>query len=69
MLATYGVGQGIGTYLAGWVFDAVMSGASGAAALQHWQMFWVFPLAFALVVTAMFIFGFREETPAAQAAA
>jgi hypothetical protein len=61
VLATYGVGQGIGTYLAGEIFNRVVQGSVGAAALPHWQVFWIFPLVFALVVTAMFVIGFRDE--------
>ena len=35
--------------------------------LEQWQMFWMFPLIFALVVTALFMIGFRDEVPARQA--
>jgi nucleoside transporter len=63
VLATYGVGQGLGTLAAGWIFNAIMPGTGGAASLQHWQLFWIFPLMFALVVTALFVVGFREEVP------
>jgi nucleoside transporter len=59
VLATYGVGQGLGTFAAGKIFDRVMT--PGGSALQQWQTFWMFPLAFALVVTLMFVFGFRER--------
>jgi nucleoside transporter len=59
VLATYGVGQGLGTFAAGRIFDRVMT--PGGSALQQWQTFWMFPLAFALVVTVMFVFGFRER--------
>jgi nucleoside transporter len=61
VLATYGVGQGLGTLAAGWIFNAIMPGTGGAASLQQWQLFWIFPLMFALVVTTLFIVGFREE--------
>jgi nucleoside transporter len=59
VLATYGVGQGLGTLAAGAVYESVMSG--GRPVLDQWQTFWIFPLAFALVVMVMFVFGFREE--------
>jgi nucleoside transporter len=62
VLASYGVGQGVGTFLAGEIFTRTVYGSSGAAALPHWQTFWMFPLAFAFVVLVMFIFGFREDT-------
>ena len=33
------------------------------ASLDQWQLFWMFPLIFALVVTALFMIGFRDEVP------
>ena len=63
VLASYGVGQGVGTFLAGEIFTRTVYGTSGAAALPHWQTFWIFPLAFALIVLLMFIVGFREDKP------
>jgi nucleoside transporter len=68
VLATYGVGQGLGTLAAGWVFNAMMSGASGPSALEQWQTFWIMPLVFAVIVTALFVAGFREESPARKTA-
>jgi nucleoside transporter len=62
VLATYGVGQGLGTLGAGWVFNAIMPGASGPPALEEWQTFWIMPLVFAVIVTALFVAGFREES-------
>ena len=64
VLATYGIGQGLGTLAAGWMFTAIMPGASGPSALEQWQTFWIMPLVFAVIVTAMFVAGFREESPA-----
>jgi nucleoside transporter len=61
VLATYGIGQGLGTLAAGWIFNAIMPGTAGAASLNQWQLFWVFPLVFAVIVTALFAFGFRDE--------
>jgi Nucleoside H+ symporter len=69
VLVTYGIGQGLGTVGAGWVFNALMRGASGPSALEQWQTFWIMPLVFALIVTAMFVAGFREDVPARQTAA
>jgi nucleoside transporter len=63
VLATYGVGQGLGTLAAGWIFNAIMPETGGAASLQQWQLFWIFPLAFAVIVTVMFVIGFREDAP------
>lgn len=60
VLVSYGIGQGLGTLAAGWIFAEVMSDPARALLVQ-WQWFWIFPLAFAVVVTAMFVFGFKEE--------
>jgi hypothetical protein len=65
VLATYGIGQGLGTLGAGWIFNSIMPQAGGAASLQRWQLFWIFPLAFAVIVTIMFVIGFREDAPTA----
>ena len=61
VLATYGVGQGLGTVAAGWIFNAIMPGTGGAATLSQWQTFWLLPLAFAVVVTSVFVAGFRDD--------
>ena len=63
VLATYGVGQGLGTLAAGWTFNAIMPQGGSAPSLDQWQLFWTFPLLFALVVTVLFVFGFREDAP------
>jgi formate-dependent nitrite reductase membrane component NrfD len=34
----------------------------GGNTLEQWQNFWTIPLIFALVVTLLFAFGFREKT-------
>jgi nucleoside transporter len=59
VLVSYGVGQGLGTLAAGWIFNTIMG--DGETTLQQWQSFWAIPLIFALVVTVMFTFGFREK--------
>jgi len=61
VLVSYGVGQGLGTLAAGWIFSEVMSSTT-AALLVQWQWFWLFPLVFAIAVTVLFVFGFREKT-------
>ena len=68
VLATYGVGQGLGTLAAGAIFNAIMPGAAGSATLQQWQLFWLFLLAFAVVVTAMFVAGFKDDAQRAKPA-
>lgn len=59
VLVSYGVGQGLGTLAAGFIFNSIMSGNNATAA--QWQIFWFIPLLFALVVTVMFAFGFKEK--------
>ena len=59
VLISYGVGQGLGTLAAGWIFNNVMG--NGGSLLQ-WQHFWIIPLYFAALVTLLFVLGFREET-------
>jgi nucleoside transporter len=61
VLATYGVGQGLGTLAAGAIFNAIMPAAGGGASLAQWQVFWIFPLVFAVIVTALFVVGFEDE--------
>jgi nucleoside transporter len=68
VLVSYGVGQGLGTLAAGWIFNEVMSDTSLSPLIQ-WQWFWFFPLAFAIVVTVLFGFGFREKAARPQMAA
>ena len=60
VMMSYGVGQGLGTIAGGWIFNSIMSG-DGTQSLQQWQTFWTIPLIFAVVVTLMFSFGFREK--------
>jgi nucleoside transporter len=59
VLVSYGVGQGLGTLSAGWIFNSIMG--DGEPTLEQWQSFWTIPLIFALVVTVLFVFGFSEK--------
>jgi nucleoside transporter len=59
VLVSYGVGQGLGTLAAGWIFNNIVGNSSS---LLQWQHFWIVPLYFAAVVTMLFVFGFREES-------
>jgi hypothetical protein len=61
VLATYGVGQGLGTIAAGLIFNRIMAGTSGASTLLQWQTFWIIPLVFAIIVTVWFVWGFKDE--------
>lgn len=59
VLVSYGIGQGLGTLAAGFIFNRIMSGDN--ATLQQWQTFWIIPLLFALLVTLMFAVGFKNK--------
>ena len=59
VMISYGIGQGLGTIAGGKIFNSIMSNEQ---TLLQWQSFWIIPLIFAVVVTIMFAFGFREKT-------
>ncbi len=59
VMISYGIGQGLGTIAGGSIFNSIMRESQS---LHQWQMFWTIPLIFALVVTLMFAFGFRNAT-------
>ena len=62
VLVSYGIGQGLGTLTAGWIFNSIMKGNSSSPA--QWQTFWIIPLLFAVFVTIMFMAGFKEKVEA-----
>jgi len=59
VLVSYGVGQGLGTLVAGFIFNSIMSGNESSP--SQWQTFWLIPLLFAVVVTIMFMWRFTEK--------
>lgn len=59
VLVSYGVGQGLGTLTAGWIYNSIMQG--NTPTMEQWQQFWMVPLIFSLVVTILFVFGFSER--------
>lgn len=61
VLASYGVGQGLGTLVAGWIFNTMMISEDGVASLAEWQVFWLAPLAFATVITVLFFLFFKDD--------
>ena len=61
VLMSYGIGRLFGTFAGGQIFQRVVTDPGGPAALQQWQTFWLFPLAFALLAAALFAAGFKEE--------
>lgn len=59
VLVSYGVGQGLGTVAAGWIFNSIMG--DGDATLAQWQTFWSIPLVFSAVVAIVFSIWFNEK--------
>ena len=59
VLVSYGVGQGLGTLGAGWIFNHVVT---GEGSMHQWQIFWFVPLLFASTVAVLFALGFHEKT-------
>jgi len=55
VLVSYGIGQGLGTLIAGWAFNNLVT-AEGTLALPQWQVFWIIPLAFSGIVSLLFLF-------------
>jgi len=60
VLISYGVGQGLGTLTSGWIYNNIMGGTTEAT-LAQWQLFWIIPLIFSLVVTILFTIGFKDS--------
>lgn len=60
VLVSYGIGQGLGTLGAGYVFNNTVTG-QGKEALEQWQHFWIIPIIFASIVTVAFLFGSRTR--------
>lgn len=60
VLVSYGVGQGLGTLTSGWIYNTIM-GETTEATLTQWQMFWIIPLIFSVVVTILFTLGFKDS--------
>ena len=60
VLISYGVGQGLGTLSAGWIYNSIMVNTSEPT-MPEWQSFWIIPLIFSVVVTIMFTIGFKES--------
>jgi nucleoside transporter len=68
VLVSYGIGQGLGTLAAGWIFNRIMTGTRDPG-VEQWQTFWIIPLVFAVAVTVMFTLGFKEKLPVKKTAA
>jgi nucleoside transporter len=60
VLVTYGVGMLIGTQVAGWIFNGIVTG-DVAGSMAQWRTFWLVPAGFAAAVMAFFALNFRDE--------
>lgn len=60
VLVTYGLGQGVGAVVIGWIFNWLVT-SDVESSLVEWQMFWLVPVALALLVSIGFALMFREE--------
>jgi len=60
VLVSYGVGQGLGTLAAGWIFNSIMG--DGEPTLAQWQTFWTIPLIFSALVAVVFSIWFNEKS-------
>jgi MFS family permease len=58
VMISYGIGQGLGTIAGGKIFNSIMNETQ---TLEQWRTFWTIPLIFAVVVSIMFAFGFKEK--------
>lgn len=56
-LATYGLGMGIGFFVAGYVDKKYVTGPK----MHDWQAIWIIPAVFALVVLILFALRFKNE--------
>jgi hypothetical protein len=62
VLITQGLGLGIGAYLTGEYFNQTVGAATGTAALALYPKFWWACAAFAVVVLAVFVVFFRDDS-------
>lgn len=66
LLFTQGIGIYFGSLIAGSLFNQTVT-ANGAAALEQWKEFWLFPAGAAIIVALLFLLLFKaqEASPAA----
>ena len=62
VLVSYGLGQGLGTLIAGWIYNRVVTG-HGSVLLHQWHIFWITPLVLGTLITLGFILGSVERKP------
>ena len=56
VLVSYGIGQGLGTLIAGWIYNHTVLKAI-ANPLEQWHVFWVIPALLGSIITMGFLFG------------
>lgn len=60
VLATQGIGMLVGAQISGWLFNRIVTG-EGAARLQTWQTFWIYPAVAAFVIMIIFMLLFKDD--------
>ena len=56
VLVSYGIGQGLGTLIAGWIYNHTVLKAI-ANPLEQWHVFWVIPALLGSIITMGFLLG------------
>ena len=56
VLVSYGIGQGLGTLIAGWIYNHTVLKAI-ANPLEQWHVFWVIPAVLGSIITMGFLLG------------
>jgi nucleoside transporter len=56
VLVSYGIGQGLGTLIAGWIYSHTVLKAI-ANPLEQWQVFWIIPAVLGSIITIGFLLG------------
>jgi len=60
VLATQGVGMLVGALISGNLINAIVTG-EGAAKLQNWEDFWIYPTVAAFVIMVIFMMLFKND--------
>ena len=60
VLVSYGIGQGLGTLVAGWIYNHTVLNEL-ANPLEQWQVFWIIPAVFGSVIAIGFLLGILKN--------
>jgi phosphotransferase system glucose/maltose/N-acetylglucosamine-specific IIC component len=60
IMFTQGIGMFVGSFFAGNLFNQTVT-KTGAASLQQWQTFWIYPAVVAAIVAVVFFFFFKDK--------